>query len=229
MFFSLVENEWGEMLFMPTEKGEALLTVGIALLLFLAMVAIQIHGGRVSAKKLAVCAITIGIASLLSNIKLVTLPTGGTITLFSMLAIALPAYWYGFGAGVMTGMAYGVFQMLIDPYLVSPAQVAVDYFFAFGAMGIAGLLSESKHGLIKGYIAGVLGRYFFAVLSGWLFFGSYATEGWHPLVYSLVYNGVYIFAEAVITLIPLFLPPVQRVMSKIKQYAGKTETYAAVF
>ena len=47
----------------------------------------------------------------------------------------------------------------------------MDYVLAFGALGLSGLFCNAKHGLIKGYIIGIIGRYVFAVLSGWLFFG----------------------------------------------------------
>ncbi len=49
--------------------------------------------------------------------------------------------------------------MIIEPYILSPGQdVGFDYFFAFGALGIAGFFSEKKNGLLIGYITAVLGR-----------------------------------------------------------------------
>ena len=89
-------------------------------------------------------------------------------------------------------------------------QLVVDYILAFGALGLSGLFTNAKYGLIKGYLAGVVGRYVFAVISGWIFFGEYAWEGWAPLPYSLAYNGCYIFAEAAITIIILAIPAVRQ-------------------
>ena len=142
---------------------------------------------------------------------------GGSITLLSMLVICLPGYWFGLGAGVMTGVAYGVLQMLIDPYILYPAQLIVDYLLAFGALGLSGLFTNRKNGLILGYVAAILGRYVFAVLSGWIFFDIYAWEGWNPLPYSLAYNAVYIFAEAAVTIVILLLPPVKKAMELVKR------------
>ena len=119
----------------------------------------------------------------------------------------------------MTGVAYGILQLLLDPYVLYPMQLVVDYILAFGALGLSGLFSNAKFGLIKGYIAGVLGRYVFAVISGWIFFGSYAWEGWGALPYSLVYNAIYIFAEAAITIILLAIPAVRNGMARIKSMA----------
>lgn len=221
MFFSSTTSEWGDVLLIPTKSGEALLTAIIALTLLLAMVFIERRGLAVSASKLAFLAGTIGVASLFSNIMIYEFPNGGTITLFSMLIITLPGYWYGAGAGVMTGIAYGVFQMLIDPYMLFPEQITVDYIFAFGALGISGFFADAKNGILKGYIAGVMGRYFFAVISGWIFFGSYAWEGWSPLTYSLVYNGTYLLGEALLTFLLLCLPFVRTKLEMLKNLAIK--------
>ena len=169
-----------------------------------------------SIRRLAFCAMSIALGTVLSNLKLLDFPWGGSVTLLSMLVICLPGYWFGLGAGLMTGVAYGVLQLIIDPYVLFPLQLIVDYLLAFGALGLSGLFTHSKNGLIKGYLAGVTGRYVFAVISGWIFFGSYAWEGWAALPYSLVYNGIYIYAEAAITLILLAIPAVRLALSKVR-------------
>ena len=174
---------------------------------------------KVTPKKLVFCAMAIALGTILSNIKLFHFPTGGSITLLSMLVICLPGYWFGLGAGLLTGIAYGVLQLIVDPYVLYPMQVVVDYFLAFGALGLSGLFSNAKHGLIKGYVAAVLGRFVFVTISGWIFFGEYAWEGWNPLAYSLAYNAIYIFAEAAITILVLLVPPVKNAMARVKKLA----------
>ena len=57
----------------------------------------------------------IALGTVLSNIKLFHFPTGGSITLLSMLVICLPGYWFGLGAGIATGVAYGVIPMYCIP------------------------------------------------------------------------------------------------------------------
>ncbi|MDE7266221.1 MAG: energy-coupled thiamine transporter ThiT, partial [Lachnospiraceae bacterium] len=57
------------------------------------------------------------------------------------------------------------------------------------------------------------------VLSGWIFFAEYAWEGWAVLPYSLVYNGIYIFAEGIITIMIIMLPPVKGAIDRIKKIA----------
>lgn len=170
-------------------------------------------------KQLAFCAMSIALGTVLSFVKIFDFPWGGSITLLSMLVIALPGYFYGLGVGLITGLAYGALQLIIDPYVIFPIQLVVDYFLAFGALGLSGLFANAKNGLVKGYITGIMGRYVFAVISGWIFFGEYAWEGWAVLPYSLVYNGIYIFAEAAITIVIIMLPPVKSVMNRVKAIA----------
>lgn len=224
MFQSLYEvvvNEWGETTYVPTTLGNILLVLVICLFLLGAMFFAKRNGKnkKMSVKQLAYCAASIALGTILSMVKMIDFPTGGSATLFSMLAICLPGYWFGLGAGIMTGVAHGILQLLLGPYVLYPTQLIVDYILAFGALGLSGLFAGHKWGLQKGYIAGVLGRYVFAVISGWVFFGAYAWEGWGAFSYSLVYNGIYIFTEMAITLVILFLPPVRKGLAYTKKLA----------
>ena len=219
MFYDVVVNDWGETTYVPTTLGNVCLVILILVLLFLAAGFIKKRSPKLSIQQLAFCAVSIALGTVLSNIKVISFPFGGSVTLLSMLVICLPGYWFGLGAGVLTGVAYGVLQMLFDPYILFPAQLVVDYLLAFGALGLSGLFYKRKSGLIPGYIVAVLGRYTFAVLSGWLFFGMYAWEGWNPLPYSLAYNAIYIFAEAGVTIVVLLLPPVRKALELVKKQA----------
>ena len=137
-----------------------------------------------------------------------------------MLFIVLIGYWYGPKAGLMTGFAYGLLQFIIEPVFYTIPQLIVDYPLAFGALGLSGFFSNRKHGLQLGYIAGILGRLVFAWLSGVIFFASYASSyNMSAPVYSLVYNGSYIFAEGIITLIIISIPSVSKALAHVKQLA----------
>lgn len=228
MFYNVVVDEWGKTTYVPTMLGNVLLAAVIAALLIaaglFAVRSAREHSGRdkqvksgISVRQLAFCAMAVAAGMVLSYIKVFKFPTGGSITLLSMLMVCLPGYWFGLGAGLMTGVAYGVLQILIDPYILYPTQVIVDYLLAFGALGLSGLFTNAKHGLMKGYVVGVLGRYVFVVISGWIFFGAYAWEGWNPFVYSLAYNAIYIFSEAAVTLVLLTLDPVKEAFSRMKK------------
>lgn len=231
MLYDVIVNDWGETTYVPTTLGNVLLVVILIALLCGAVLFARKYAAkqaspdadmkksRLTVKQLAFCAVAIALGTVLSNLKLFHFPTGGSITLLSMLVICLPGYFFGLGAGLMAGVAYGILQLLTDPYVLYPMQLVVDYLLAFGALGLSGIFTNAKAGLMKGYIVGVLGRYVFAVISGWIFFGSYAWEGWGAFPYSLVYNGIYIFAEAVITVIILAIPAVQTALARVKTMA----------
>ncbi len=170
----------------------------------------------VKTRKLVFSAVAVALAMITSMIKLIDMPMGGSVTLFSMLFISLIGYWYGLGAGILTGCAYGLLQFIIDPYILSIPQVLIDYPLAFGALGLSGLLHDRKFGLQTGYLIGVIGRLIFAILSGVIFFADYAPEGMNPFVYSFLYNGSYLGAEALVTVIILALPPVASALAKVK-------------
>ena len=152
-------------------------------------------------------------------IKLLHLPMGGSITLFSMFFVTLIGYWYGLKSGIMAAIAYGLLQMILDPYILTVPQMLTDYVLAFGALGVSGLFSRSRHGLAKGYAAGVIGRFIFAFLSGYIFFGAYAPEGMSPAIYSALYNGSYLFTEAIVTLVLINVPAVARALNQVKGIA----------
>lgn len=222
-FFAIpITDEWGTTYQLTTAGYTALVLIMLAILLLACFLGNSLSKPHFSARQLAFSAIAIALAMVTSYIKLFKLPMGGSVTLLSMLFICLIGYWYGLRAGLMTAIAYGFLQLISDPYIISFPQMLVDYIFAFGALGLSGLFSKSKNGLIKGYLAGVLGRYFFSFLSGMIFFGIYAADyGMSAPVYSLVYNGAYLSAEAVITIIILCLPPMKRAMVQLKNMAVK--------
>lgn len=170
-------------------------------------------------KKLVYCALCIALATVMSQIRLFSMPMGGSITPASMLFAALPGFFFGPFYGISSAVAYGLLHFILKPEIYSPAQVAVDYLFAFGALGFSGFFSKKKHALLLGYSAAALGRFVFAFLSGYLFFGSYAPEGVAPILYSAEYNISYIGTEFILTLLLLAVPAVQKAIYQVKESA----------
>lgn len=232
MLYNVVVDEWGKTIYVPTTLGNVLLALIILALLAAAVIFAGKKAagngtgkptgkltGKLTAKQLAFCAAAIALGTVLSNIKLFRFATGGSITLLSMLMVALPGYWFGLEAGLTAAAAHGVLQLVTNPYVVHPAQLVVEYLLAFGILGLSGLFCNAKNGLLKGYAAGVAGRWFFASLSGWIFFKEYAWDNWNPLLYSMTYNGIYIFSEAAITLAVLAVPQVKAAFARVKKLA----------
>lgn len=166
--------------------------------------------------QLVLCAVLVGLAAALGMVKLFHLPFGGSITLLSMLAATLCGYFCGTVKGLISGLALGLLNFILGPYIVHPVQVIMDYFLAYTALGLSGLTRNKPNGLISGYLIAVAARYFFSFLSGYIFFGAYAPEGWNPLLYSFVYQFFYLGVEAVITVIILMIPAVKNNLQKLK-------------
>ena len=172
-----------------------------------------------STKQLVFCGVAMALAIVTSFIKVYEMPMGGSITLLSMAFICLIGYLYGAKVSILVAIAYGLLQLIIKPDIYHPIQLILDYPVAFGALGLSGFFWKSKNGLIKGYLVGIIGRFLIASISGYIFFGAYAPEGWNPILYSLVYNGSYIFAEGLITIVLLCLPPVKAAFEQVKKMA----------
>ena len=92
---------------------------------------------KLTTRQLVFCAVAIALAFITSYLKIFKLPWGGSVTLCSMLFIVLIGYWYGIKVGILTGLVYGIFQFLQEPYVLSFFQVCCDYILAFGAMGLS--------------------------------------------------------------------------------------------
>lgn len=175
--------------------------------------------GRISIKQITVSALCLALAFVLSNIKLFKLYMGGSFTVFSMFFVTFIGYLYGPRVSMSAAFAYGLLQMIADPYIISIPQLLCDYILAFGALGLSGFFHNSKWGMFKGYFVGIFGRYVFAVLSGVIFFADYAPEGMSPLLYSMAYNIIYIAAEAALTVVVLLIPAVRMALNRVKSEA----------
>jgi len=174
-----------------------------------------------SIKILVFSAMCIALASITSMIKVFEFPTGGSITLASTLFAVLPGYFFGPVVGIVAGFAYGVLQFFLGPYVLTPVQVFIDYGLAFAAFGLSGFFANRKYGLHKGYIVACIGRWFFAFLSGWIFFGEYAWEGWNAMTYSAVYNIIYIVGEAFVVLVLISIPALGNAIQRVKTMANE--------
>lgn len=178
---------------------------------------------KIPLPQLTFCAISIALATITSFIKLVSLPFGGSITCFSMFFITLIGYFFGFKTGIFSGIIFGVLQFLLGPYIYTPLQAILDYPVAFGALGLSGLFHSRKYGLTIGFLAGATSRYLIHVISGYLFFRSYAPETLNPLLYTFGYNLTYILPEVIVTTTILCIPTIRQRISHLKQMVRQVD------
>ncbi|MDH8678643.1 energy-coupled thiamine transporter ThiT [Fusibacter bizertensis] len=164
----------------------------------------------ISTKMLVEGAMMIAIATVLSFLKMKTplWVNGGSVTAGSMIPLLVFAYRWGGTKGMFVSAVYGLLQFMIEPYAAHPLSVVLDYPLAFGMIGLFGYFANKKSTAVQITLAATiaLGMRFVAhFLSGFIFFASYAPEGTHPVVYSLIYNGSYMLPELVISVVIFFL------------------------
>lgn len=217
VFDFFIETNAEDGSFYPTTAGNIALLVIIALL-FVVILALSGDKKKLRAKHLAFSAVAMTLAVLTSIFTVYEFPFGGSITLFRMFFICFIGYLYGTKVGVITGAAYGILDFILKPYAITLIQPLLDYPVAFGALGLSGVFSKSRYGIIKGYILGVAGRYICHVITGVVFFAEYA-GGKNVILYSLSYNASYIVPEAVLTVLILLIPAVRQGLDTVKKMA----------
>mgnify|MGYP004460130169 FL=1 len=160
-------------------------------------------------------AVMVALATVLSFIKIINLPWGGSITLLSMLPIVVFSLKRGIGHGLAASFVYsliqfgqgcaeGIFGWGLTP-IALVACIFIDYIFAFTVLGIAGIFRKhGTPGMIGGSVLAMTLRLVCHYTSGVLIFGSFG-ELWNgltinePWLYSLLYNGAYMLPEIVFT------------------------------
>ncbi len=184
--------------------------IGCAILL---IAFIKFKSLKFDSKLIARIGLAIALAFILDMIKIYTLPNGGgSISLGSMVPILLLSFIYGPSIGLFTGFLFGVFKLILDPYILNPIQVLFDYPLPFMAVGIAGFFKNKYIGSSIGMFL----RFISHFISGVVFFGSYAPEGMSPIIYSLVVNGSAVGGELLICLVLLAFLPIERLIKTLK-------------
>lgn len=177
-------------------------------------------------RRLTYGAICIALSFVLSCFVCFKMPNDGTITLGSMLPIAMFSYWFGPVYGILSGVVFGLLQFVQSPYFLSWPQFFCDYIWAFAGYGLVGFFgAHSPFGLgedglkerplFAGIVVAGLSRLVAATVSGAVFFAEYCWEGWSVWPYSLVYNMSYIIPDVAICILILCLPVVRKTLNKI--------------
>ena len=167
---------------------------------------------KTNIKRLVLTAVMIALAVVLSMVKIFKMPLGGSVTLLSMLPIALISVEYGISWGLTASFAYSLVQMGLDmaevfSWGLSPmaivGTIALDYILAYSAIGISGVFrKKGVVGICIGIALALTLRFIFHVISGTIIFDIWMPEEWNnPFIYSVCYNGLYMLPELVFTMI----------------------------
>ncbi len=202
--------------------------------------------GRIKVNKrvfnLVLGGLMVALGTVLSFIKVLDLPYGGSITLCSMLPVLVFSYRCGTKWGLGAGLVFSVLQLLFGLSALKGltagmliGSVLLDYILAFTVLGFGGIfrgkIRNDGVAMTLGALVSCLLRYFCSFLSGWVLWASFTEvtemqsflQDWFPaaanlsgtalaVIYSLIYNGVYMIPEIIVTCVVAFL---------VMQFAGK--------
>ena len=161
---------------------------------------------KLDSKTMARIGLALALATILDFIKVIDLPNGiGSINLGSVVPIIVIALFYGAEIGMLTGLLFGLINLIISPYIVHPLQVLFDYPLPYMAVGLAGYFKNRK---LIGASVGMFFKFIFHFISGFLFFGQFAPNGWSPALYSFVANASYVGSNLIIVIVLLLILPI---------------------
>ena len=151
-------------------------------------------------------AIMVALAQILSYIKLMELPNGGSLTP-AMFPVLLFALRWGVKDGLLAGFVFGLLQLIFDgAYAWGWQSMLLDYLLAFTPLGLAGLFKGKAWGIFPGTVLGCAGRFVIHYISGVTIYRIAAptevlgTVFDNPELYSVVYNGSYMLPNTVLAL-----------------------------
>ena len=195
-----------------------------AVLLLLALIALyglfrKKENEKYDAKRIAFAGVCVASSFVLALIKFKPVQYGGSITLASFVPVLIFAYVYGAANGFAVGLIHGLLNFVESPYILTPATFVLDYLLAFASIGLMGFFGKMQRKkksalpLVLGCVSVFAVRFLSHLLSGMIFFLQDAVwvslPDWamgNAFIYSLIYQCVYIPADAFIaTMVLVFL------------------------
>lgn len=163
--------------------------------------------GRTRTRMLCEGAIMVALAQILSYIKIMELPNGGSLTP-AMFPILLFAVRWGLKDGLLAGFVFGLLQLIFDgAYAWGWQSMLLDYLVAFTPLGLAGLFRGKAWGIFPGTALGCAVRFLVHFISGITIYRIYEPKNIpgfgtfdNANLYSLVYNGSYMLPNMLLAL-----------------------------
>ena len=158
-------------------------------------------------------AMLLALGTVLSLIK-IDMPFGGGVTLCSMLPLVLLSHRYGWKRALIPAFVYSLLQMLLgldnvryaSDVQTAAAVIVLDYLLAYTVIGLSAVLDghlSQRGSLAAGIALTFFARFVCHFVSGtWIWQALWPNElGMGAALYSLVYNGWYMGAELILTLV----------------------------
>ncbi len=132
---------------------------------------------------------------------------GGSIDLV-MIPLILFAVRWGFGWGVLAGLAFGTLKYFVaNGWAISWVSILFDYSLAYAAVGLAGLLRRRWKLLPLAALIGCVARFLIHFISGVTVYAQYMPDEFMgvtkltPPFYSLLYNGTYMVPNTILAVV----------------------------
>lgn len=165
------------------------------------------RASRTRVRMLCEGALLVAAAQILSYVKFLELPNGGSLTP-AMFPVLLFAVRWGWKDGLLGGLVLGILQFMFDGgFALGWQSILGDYLLAFTALGLAGVFRGRRWGIFAGTVLGCAGRFLVHYVVGATIWAEYMPEEFlsmtmtSPWFYSLLYNGVYMLPNMVLALV----------------------------
>lgn len=152
----------------------------------------------------------VALSTVLSLVKIIDMPYGGSVTIAAMLPIIIAVYRHGAAWGLVTALVNSAIQLLLGLNNVSYfttwqsiiAVIMLDYIVAFGVFALAGIFKKvekrQNYALLYGAVLCSLLRYVCHVISGATVWAGLSIPTEAALLYSLSYNATYMIPETIV-------------------------------
>ena len=162
-----------------------------------------------------------------SQLRLLTLPAGGSISL-AVVPILAFALVRGPRAGLLAGACAGLGNALAGGTVVHPVQYLLDYGLAYAVLGLAGLAAGRSAGVQRMAIVAVMALHLVCMTaSGVIFFAPVAGDA--ALAYALAYNAATVLPETLIALavVPAAARAIARGLGEVRTARPRTVSLPA--
>jgi len=192
------------------------------------------------------CSIMIALSTVLSLVKIIDMPYGGSVTIASMLPIVIAVYRHGIAWGLGAALVNSLIQLLLGLNTLSYfttwqsilAIILLDYVVAFSVFALAAIFKKiekrQNYALLYGVLLCSLLRYLCHVISGATVWAGLSIPTEAALLYSLSYNATYMVPETIVlTSVCVYLTSVVDFKTKIPtrmktRNMDKSEIYATL-
>lgn len=137
----------------------------------------------------------------LSQFKLFTLPSGGSVSLGALPILLLSAR-HGLKNGLLSGMLVGFLSAIFKPFIVHPFQFILEYPLAHAMLGVSGVViwDNWKKAVVVTVIAQSL-KWSCHTIAGAIFFIKNEGSLYDVFIASGLYNLSYIVPETIISVL----------------------------